>query len=338
MSSADQRVVEQLRDFLARAAGRQDVEILGARRHVGGLSWETWELEVRNIGTERLIVRRVPECGLLDSYDVEQQWSVNEALERAGAVPIARALWVDVSGEATGRPFVVFEHVAGSVPSPWNIERALPDPGERREVVLQLARVAAAVHATDITEVSFLRGATDGPAAEVDYWERIYRRDARTLMPAMELGFAWLRARVDDCGERRTLVHGDLRVGNFIVDGGRIVALLDWEGVHVGDPVEDLAHAAMPLFGESRGSVSGVAFDDFLETYEQASGQSVERMALRFWTIFANVQFVVSFVTAARRFEDSRTSDARYAALSTNIPTVLGELLEDLRESIVSHV
>lgn len=36
------------------------------------------------------------------------------------------------------------------------------------------------------------------------------------------------------------LVHGDYRTGNFLEQGGRITAILDWELVHLGDPHEDL--------------------------------------------------------------------------------------------------
>ncbi len=50
----------------------------------------------------------------------------------------------------------------------------------------------------------------------------------------------WLQ---DNCPQppRRTIVHGDYRIGNFIEDKGRITAILDWELTHLGDPHEDLA-------------------------------------------------------------------------------------------------
>ena len=38
-----------------------------------------------------------------------------------------------------------------------------------------------------------------------------------------------------------TIVHGDLRLGNVIVDEHGLAAAIDWELVHVGDPLEDLA-------------------------------------------------------------------------------------------------
>ena len=37
------------------------------------------------------------------------------------------------------------------------------------------------------------------------------------------------------------LVHGDYRMGNLLVDGCDLTAVLDWEWVHVGEASEDLA-------------------------------------------------------------------------------------------------
>ena len=41
------------------------------------------------------------------------------------------------------------------------------------------------------------------------------------------------------------IVHGDFRIGNFLVDEGHITAILDWELVRLGDPVEDLGWICM---------------------------------------------------------------------------------------------
>ena len=39
------------------------------------------------------------------------------------------------------------------------------------------------------------------------------------------------------------MVHGDFRFGNVLYDDTRVTAMLDWEMVHLGDPLEDLAWA-----------------------------------------------------------------------------------------------
>ena len=37
-----------------------------------------------------------------------------------------------------------------------------------------------------------------------------------------------------------TLIHRDYRTGNYLVDGGRLTAALDWEFAGWGDPREDI--------------------------------------------------------------------------------------------------
>ena len=36
------------------------------------------------------------------------------------------------------------------------------------------------------------------------------------------------------------LVHGDFNPANFLYEGGRVTALIDWENSRIGDPREDL--------------------------------------------------------------------------------------------------
>ena len=55
-----------------------------------------------------------------------------------------------------------------------------------------------------------------------------------------EWAFRWLAANRPAPSPPR-LVHGDFRMGNLIVDGSDLAAVLDWELVHVGEAYEDLA-------------------------------------------------------------------------------------------------
>jgi hypothetical protein len=58
--------------------------------------------------------------------------------------------------------------------------------------------------------------------------------------PAFELGLRWLADRTPAAPPAPSLVHGDYRNGNLIVDADGVRAVLDWELAHLGDPVEDL--------------------------------------------------------------------------------------------------
>jgi aminoglycoside phosphotransferase (APT) family kinase protein len=69
--------------------------------------------------------------------------------------------------------------------------------------------------------------------------------------PAIEYGLAWVRERLAPSRDA-TFVHGDFRLGNLAV-GDHLVAVLDWEFAHVGDPVEDVAWPLVRAWALRRG-------------------------------------------------------------------------------------
>ena len=68
------------------------------------------------------------------------------------------------------------------------------------------------------------------------------------------------------------LVQGDTGPGNFMYDGDRVTAIVDWELAHLGDPMDDIAWLSW------RATQQG--WPDFpdadLREYEAASGIEVD--------------------------------------------------------------
>lgn len=74
-------------------------------------------------------------------------------------------------------------------------------------------------------------------------------------------------------GLPRSIVHGDPWPGNALFDGGRLVALLDWEETTIGFPVLDLAYLAL------HGCLSGQEFEPRQFESLIASYQSVRKLS-----------------------------------------------------------
>ena len=73
------------------------------------------------------------------------------------------------------------------------------------------------IHTVDPTEIDGLAGGAGDPALEAcELWERALDEIGEPL-PAVEAGLRWLRLNPPPPA-RATLVHGDFRLGNFIVD------------------------------------------------------------------------------------------------------------------------
>jgi aminoglycoside phosphotransferase (APT) family kinase protein len=327
-----------LRAFLARQLEADDVVLGDVRRHIEGFSWETWEMTARwrsgtGAQTRRLIARREPRAGLVGPYDATAQWKLAQALYPLAGIPVPEPLWLDPDGAATGRPLFFLEHVPGDVPAPWNTDTYFADEAARTRLGRRLIEILVAIHRVDLTRLpAGLRGEDDlDPSAEVRHWESVYRRDMAEPVPVLERGFGWLAAHADEVSGRRALVHGDFRIGNAIVSDGEVVAMLDWELAHVGDPVEDLANFASRLYRGRLKIPSGLlTLEQLLGAYAGEAGWEVSPAALRFWLVFGSVRSAVSFVTAARLFASGRTSDLRYAAFSRQLPYLLRHVMADL--------
>jgi hypothetical protein len=97
------------------------------------------------------------------------------------------------------------------------------------------------------------------------------------------------------------VVHGDLRLGNLLVDHDGLRAVLDWELAHLGDPLEDLGWFCVRAwrFGSPL-PAGGVASREVLvAAYEAAGGRSVDMEALRWWELLGTLKWGVICVMQA---------------------------------------
>lgn len=322
-SAAKSEMAEAILGFLAEKLGATDCRIVSFSRSVEGFSWETYSIGVAwsadNGELERhFIVHRVPRAGMLAPYNTRAVYELRKALEGVPGVPVPAMLWIDEEGAATGRPLYVVEKLFGKAPTPWTSDTFFANDEERRQTARQLMEITAALHAAPMSIApTGMRGlAEQDPLSEIDYWHRIYREECVEPVPAVDWGFAWLYAHSDRMSARRCVLHGDLRTGNYMMHGGRIIALLDWEEAHVGDPVQDLAHCAFRLFrGRTRQAAGLVPVSDLLAYYEEAADWEVSHEAFHFWSVYAAIYAAVTMHRANSIYASGATNDVRYAAL-----------------------
>ena len=75
---------------------------------------------------------------------------------------------------------------------------------------------------------------------ELDYWESYLGKMELEPQPLARAAISWLRRNPPLPAQQISVVHGDYRAGNFLFDiTGKIHAILDWEMMHLGDPLED---------------------------------------------------------------------------------------------------
>src|SRR5688572_29368403 len=292
-----------MRDSLQTAAAEHfgcDVAVEGLQHLVGGASRELWAFSVQAGGRRRDLVLRRDPAGVEDPGGRARELEALAAAHRHG-VAVPEPLWLHEGG--TG---LVMERVRGEGIARRLLREERYEPA-RRALPAQLAAAAAAIHDVPLDEVPSLP-AGGGATGEIERLERELDCIGEPH-PALELGLRWLRRNLPEPGGT-VLVHGDLRLGNFLADEGGLVAVLDWELCHVGDPVEDLGWLCIRSwrFGSDRRAVAGMGTrDELLAAYRQAGGAVVTREQLRFWEVLGNVRWGVICIVQA----DTHLSGAR---------------------------
>ncbi len=109
---------------------------------------------------------------------------------------------------------------------------------------------------------------------------------------------------------RRTLVHGDFRNGNLMIDERGIRAVLDWELAQIGDPVRDLGWLCVNSwrFGQADLPVGGFGtIEALLEGYESVSGIEVPREEITYWQVFGSFWWSVTTLCMASTWRTGET-------------------------------
>ena len=125
--------------------------------------------------------------------------------------------------------------------------------------------------------------------------------------PLLQLALQWLARHVPVDRGLPVIVHGDAGPGNFLHQDNRVTALFDWEFVHFGDPMEDLAQIWVRSMIQPF-----VPMRDVFAGYEAAGGVAVDLDRVRFHRLYFQLGFVVG--GHANLFGDSQVKTAMVGA------------------------
>lgn len=277
-------MVGALDDGLAAVLGA--TEIANLTRLSGGASRDTWRFQADG---RKLIVQRQREG------DVRDMATEIAAVRAAGAAGVPTATIVAASTDVTqlGAAYMILTDVAGET-TPRKILRDDEYERARRALPAQLAEALVKVHAIDPATIPGLTG--------VDQVTQ-YREVLDTLgqpHPTFELALRWL----DDNRPPpvdRGVVHGDFRLGNVIVGDEGLLAVLDWELVHIGDPMEDLGWMCVKAwrFGSSKPAAGVGEYEQLFDAYAAAGGGTIDPGIVRWWEVLGTMKWGIMCIMQA---------------------------------------
>ena len=309
----------RLQTYLAPKLAAPDLVVSDLARIPGGASRETYRFRARYAkdgkSIERaLILRRDPAASLIET-DRTTEFRAYRAFHELG-LPVPEPIALELDAAALERPFFIMEEITdcavGSI--------LAPDPyGPHREKVgQQFWSVLGRIAKPDPGEIGLgdFDGARDRTTCwshELARWEKVIDEDESEPQPIARAAIRWLRRNPPPPAQKISVVHGDYRTGNFLVDAkGDIRAILDWEMAHLGDPLEDLAWALDPLWshGDPAHPAGTVARDRAIAIWEEASELRAEAQALAWWETFASLKGLAIWISAAREYAEGRNTEA----------------------------
>lgn len=238
--------------------------------------------------THSWVVRRPPLGHSAPSaHDMAREHRVTKALAGTG-IPVAKALGFCEDRSVIGAPFSVVEFVKGrSVGSQEDL--AVYSDHDVELCFKGLVGTLARLHAVDHVAVGLESyGRPDDYASrQIRTWSRQW--DLTTNQPPGRAELLRdLLAMNSPLQERVSIVHGDYRIDNTLIDlddPSRIAAVVDWELSTIGDPIADVAlmaayrHPAFNLIVGTQAAWTSSRLpsgDQIATAYEASSGIVVD--------------------------------------------------------------
>lgn len=303
LNAADTRV--RIEAFLRSAAGADGVRITRLERLSGGAIQENWALDATVTGgawsgAQEWVLRTDAAARVEVSLKRSEEFQILQVVHAAG-LSAPRPLWLCNDTAVTGREFFVMQRLPG-VASGHRITRDASLVPDRARLARELAVNLARLHAIKPPQpkISFLRTllARDTIALYRNYLDRIPEPH-----PVLEWGLRWCEVKAPG-QEETTFIHRDYRTGNYLVHGGQLAGVLDWEFAAFGNPLEDVGwiFARCWRFAGKHLPAGGIAeADDFLVPYQKEAGRAVTAQALVYWQVMAHVRWAIIALQQAQR-------------------------------------
>jgi len=288
------------------------VAIEDLTRLSGGASRETWSFDAVGTGGSRaeLVLRRDPPGRPSEPGAMSREARVIGQARAAGLAVPEVLLSTDEPG-LWGTAGLIMRRVTGETIA----RRILRDAAYRQArqvLVREVGEFAAGLHALDVPGYLPAPDPLASLRAELGAFEQV--------SPVFELALRALEAD-PPLVRKPVIVHGDLRLGNLIVGPESLLAVIDWERVHAGNPAEDLGWFCVKAwrFGGAAVAAGLGSRDELLAAYRAAGGADITADELRWWEIFGTLRWGVICMAQAEAHLSGAHRSVELAAVGRRV-------------------
>jgi aminoglycoside phosphotransferase (APT) family kinase protein len=193
----------------------------------------------------------------------------------------------------------------------------------------------ADLHAIDVVAngLDALGKPTGFVTRQIRGWTERWQGSKTSDIAEMEALATWLDARIPADVERPSLVHGDYKLDNVMLDAAqpdRLVGVFDWEMSAVGDPLVDVGillaywvHVTAvddAAVGTVTTRPGWFGREQILERYAARSKRNLDTIAL--YEVFAVFKLAVVIQQIYARYVRGQTDDPRFAPLGERVTSL----------------
>lgn len=270
----------------ASEAGGESLRIVEGTRLAGGRSKIT--LRITQEGARSLPARCI----------VRQDWSASVTGKTVTAehallrhlhdhgLRVPEPLLLARASEALDNSFLLFPQLPGAPVADHFM--ALPST---EAPLLQLAEQLGRLHALPGADFEGMEGIGEDHHTAVqlrgnlEAYSAMIARLGGERSALLEQVVDWLSKHADRMDALpRVLVHGDLGFHNLLVDGDALVAILDWEIAHIGNPAYDLGYLRHAVRDDA-------LWSRFIDRYRAAGGIDVPQSHIDYYSLYTGVWF-----------------------------------------------
>lgn len=311
---------------------QESVTITNIKQLSGGASAETLQFQYK-IG-ERLyqgILRRsaIQQASQFSTSIAKSTEARVQQTCREYGIPVPEILFCLQNDDGLGDGYAMTCVAGESIP-----RKILRDPklqNARDQLTQQCGKILGQIHQVDTTPLQHL---LDDQSAlqQLRSLEALYR-SYQQPSAVFEVAFRWLYSNAAE-ENSLTLVHGDFRNGNLMIDENGIAAVLDWELCHLGNPVEDLGWLCVNAwrFG-SRLPVGGFGeLEELLDAYYQHTGRQVSQAEVHYWQLFGTLRWGIICMFQGNCYSSGLNTSMELAAIGRRVSETEYDLLNLLDE------